>query len=110
MLESLARSGHVTVSCARPLVWKSTAWGSGTPCLQNTCGLSDTVAHLGLQSQHVRQDRLASDLVVVRLGGQPSRRCRAPYLRVMGTAEQIIEFIRRGISLAWWVINSADVD
>ena len=29
MLESLALSGHVTVSCATSLVWNSTAWGSG---------------------------------------------------------------------------------
>src|SRR6478672_10383405 len=31
MLESLALSGHVTVSCATSLVWNSTAWGSGIP-------------------------------------------------------------------------------
>jgi len=29
MLESLALSGHVTVSCAISLVWNSTAWRSG---------------------------------------------------------------------------------
>jgi hypothetical protein len=29
MLESLALSGHVTVSRATSLVWNSTAWGSG---------------------------------------------------------------------------------
>jgi hypothetical protein len=41
-----------------------------TPCLQNTPSLSVTVAHLGLEPQRVRQDRLASDPVVVSLGGQ----------------------------------------
>jgi hypothetical protein len=38
--------------------------------MQNTRGLSDTVAHLGLRLQGIGQDRLASDPVVVRLGGQ----------------------------------------
>jgi len=41
-----------------------------TACLQNTRRLSDTVAHLGLQPQRVRQNRLVSDRVVVRIGGQ----------------------------------------
>src|SRR5215470_18987515 len=57
-----------------------------SPCLQNTCDLSDTVAHLGLRSHGVVHDRLASDPVVVRFGGQPWRRCRAPYLLDMETA------------------------
>jgi hypothetical protein len=41
-----------------------------TPCLQNTRGLSDTVAHLGMQPRRVGQDRLVSVPVVVRIGGQ----------------------------------------
>src|SRR5215471_20493911 len=34
-----------------------------TPCLQNTCRLSDTVAHLGLWPRRVGQDRFVSDPV-----------------------------------------------
>jgi hypothetical protein len=60
--------------------------GQAVPRLQNTRGLSHTVAHLGLRLQGIGQDRLAPDPVVVGLGGQPSQRCRAPYLRVMATA------------------------
>jgi len=41
-----------------------------TPCLQNTCRLSDTVAHLGLWPRRVDQDRFVSDPVVVSFGGQ----------------------------------------
>jgi hypothetical protein len=44
-------------------------------CLQNTCSLSVTVAHLGLRPRRVGQDRFASDPVVVRFGGQ-LRPCR----------------------------------
>ena len=40
-------------------------------CSQNTPRLSATVAHLGLQSQRVRQDRPVSISVVVNFGGQP---------------------------------------
>ena len=45
------------------------------PCLQNTCRLSATVAHLGLRPRRVGQDRFVSDPVVVRFGGQ-LRPCR----------------------------------
>jgi hypothetical protein len=38
--------------------------------LQNTCRLSDTVAHLGLRPWRVGKDRFLSDPVVVRIGGQ----------------------------------------
>jgi hypothetical protein len=41
-----------------------------TPCLQNTRGLSATVADLGLWLRRVTQDRFVSDPVVVRFGGQ----------------------------------------
>jgi hypothetical protein len=39
-------------------------------CLQSTPRLSATIAHLGLPTQYVGQDRSASDPVVVNLGGQ----------------------------------------
>jgi hypothetical protein len=39
-------------------------------CLQNTCRLSATVAHLGWSPRRIGQDRLVSDAVVVRIGGQ----------------------------------------
>jgi hypothetical protein len=42
-------------------------------CLQNTPRLSASVAHLGLHSKRVRQDRYASGPVVVNPGGQQSR-------------------------------------
>jgi hypothetical protein len=42
-----------------------------SPCLQNTCRLSVTVAHLGLRPPRVGQDRFVPDPVVVRL--QPWR-------------------------------------
>ena len=42
------------------------------PYLQNTPRLSDTVAHLGLRPHGLGRDRLVSDAVVVRLGGQTS--------------------------------------
>jgi hypothetical protein len=63
-------------------------WGLETPdhLLAEYARLSDIVAHLGLCLQGIGQDRLAPDPVVVRLGAQPSQRCRAPYLRVMETA------------------------
>ena len=41
-----------------------------TPCLQNTCRLSDIVAHLVLWPRRIGQDRFVSDPVVVRFGGQ----------------------------------------
>lgn len=43
-----------------------------TTYLQNTSGLSGTVAYLGLRPRRVRQDRLVSAPVVVRFGGQLS--------------------------------------
>lgn len=43
------------------------------PCLQNTPGLSATVAHLGLGHRCIRWDRFASGPVVVNLGGQQSQ-------------------------------------
>jgi hypothetical protein len=44
-----------------------------TPSLQNTPRLSVGIAHLGLHSQRVRQDRSAAVPVVVNLGGQQAR-------------------------------------
>ena len=41
--------------------------------VQNTPGLSATVAHLGRSLAHIRWDRLVSSPVVVSLGGQQSR-------------------------------------
>jgi hypothetical protein len=41
-----------------------------TPCLQNRPKLSDVVAHLGLRRGRVCWDRMLSDPVVVRFGGQ----------------------------------------
>jgi hypothetical protein len=40
------------------------------PCLQNTPGLSETVAHLALGQERIRRDRPVSGRVVARLGGQ----------------------------------------
>jgi hypothetical protein len=45
--------------CAPETIW-----------LQNTPGLSATVAHLGRSLAHIRWDRLVSNPVVVSLGGQ----------------------------------------
>lgn len=44
-----------------------------TACLQNTPSLSVIAAHLGLEPQHVCQDRPTSYPVVVSLGGQRPR-------------------------------------
>jgi hypothetical protein len=58
-------------------VWAGIVFAGGaggleppTPCWQNTCRLSDTVAHLGWRPHGVGRDRLVSDPVVVRFGGQ----------------------------------------
>jgi hypothetical protein len=57
------------------IVFAGGARGTRTPdpCLQNTCSLSDSVAHLGLQLRRVCSDRPLSDAVVVRFGGQCGR-------------------------------------
>jgi hypothetical protein len=51
-----------------------------TPCLQNTPGLSGTVAHLALGRRVIRWDRSALGAVVVRPGGQRSLRLGSGHL------------------------------
>ena len=53
-------------AAVRPL-----AWLGMITCVQNTPGLSGTVAHLELRSPRIRWDRPVSGRVVVSLGGQP---------------------------------------
>jgi hypothetical protein len=62
------------------LILKSLLFSTLSPYLQNTPGLSGTVAHLGLSHSYVRWDRLASGPVVVSLGGQRSPRLAGNHL------------------------------